>query len=337
MMLLPAPTSAASAVPAQDQEKINNLLMAADAFRQAVLADPQTAFAKYAPNEQASRYRAMSSQLFLDESPDLLWRSFLKSSLLSASFHGLDQALIAFYQPWTDIFLLTEWKNEAGSPRIQHMRFVHGDALRKRGEPPYNISPLWSRSTLPAYAAVSLDTTKTLRSFDKLFPTKLQPKGTFAWEPKLGLDKDPARSRANEVAVRGAFTAWVLTSQTFFDDRRFEKVRKKISLALDAIKTEQSANLLAEASETLPETATVLGRPDGLAFVRDAKLQTMAYSKKHCFVFLTNPAMPHVYLSFWLDGGLDSPRLRRVDLMDLQQAYQKLPVAETAKKKKSKH
>lgn len=327
VLVCPLITSAqqppANQLPPEGKQKIEAILFAADNFRKEALISPRNAFDKYTAQGQASGY-GLAGKLFLDEAPDKVWRNFFKGALLSASFNGMETAVVACYNPWCDIFLLSEWRSEGDAPGIVQMQFFHGDVIRKKGKTPYDLMPVWARSKMPVYASAALETAKSIKAFETVFPSGPATEKIVAWDKALGVNSEKL-ANANDAAVLGAFTRWVLAAQNFFDAPRFGAVRAKLLWAQELVVQGQADALLGEAAETLPETVAMLKSGEGLAFVRGAKLQTIAWSDHHCFVILTNPSAPNQYISFWFDGGLEKPRLRRVDFPDILLAYQKLP------------
>jgi hypothetical protein len=301
------------------------LLRAAAEFRALALRDFDGALARFATPEARSAWLAWQGELWPTTTTRAGWSFFFGTSVWTAT--GVDDAAprVAFYHPWSDVWLLTEWSAPGGAPRLSDAAIVLGDWLRGEGAT-FELAPAWLRLEAFAPAALARATAEALRGFE------LASAAAAAGRP-LG-PADPGLATANRTGAALLLAAAVRSARDLALPRagepaRLTALRGAAAATLSRVRAGELARLAAAAPETLAATRRAieaLPRFDP----RWVPIHALAVDEGRAFVFAGDPADGDLVLSLLYDDSGGDPRLRRVDLLTHSQAYRALYPPETA-------
>ena len=153
------------------------LVGAIEQFRADVHADPQKVFAERMPSESAAVFRDVADQAYKPVFPKgtppamfrRVWGFFFDTSIYVIHYAGPKTALVAFYNPWTDVAAILLWDEGSVGPRIGDAEVVTGDYLRGQRAPPWKLVPGWRRLSKPPPLAVAENAYQTTEGFVRLF------------------------------------------------------------------------------------------------------------------------------------------------------------------------
>lgn len=210
------------------------------AFREDAGKAPREAFAK----AQAPRQLAELNQvLWPTVEPEVGWAYFFRTSVMSGGPRNGNRQTVLFYHPWSDIALLTQWKNQG---QLINMEMVPGEALRKGGAPPYGGVLGWTRLGAYAPPAVGMVTAQTLKAFEKAFASGATLDAALPWLAK------PQAREACRVACSLQYAQVVKSLVTF--SASYDQPARIAFIRLLA----QGAAATARAPGTPPESAKAL-------------------------------------------------------------------------------
>ena len=315
--LLAAGTLGAVPAPPGDAEAGTRLLRAALELRAQALDDFGPALERFATAESRAAVRAWESELWLTVPPRAGWSFFFGTSIWTAT--GLDSPAprVAFYHPWSDVWLLTEWSLAGEAPRITRVEIALGDWLRDGTS--FELVPAWLRSGEFAPAALARTTAEALRAFE------LASAGAAAGE-SLGPQAAaavPHRAGAAVMLAASLRSARDLAVARPGEPARLTALRAAAVGTLAEVRAEGLARLAATAPETLPATGRAVAELPAFAR-RLVPVHALAVSATRSFVFAGDPADGNLLVSLLYDESGALPRLVRVDLLTYSEAYRAL-------------
>jgi hypothetical protein len=114
-------------------------------FRNRIVFDGPEATRNFAtPDVQAFMDR-LNRDLWTLTKSRVGWSFLLNTSVAVVGGAAKPGPLVAFYNPWCDLFLVTEWTQARGEWRISDAELLLGDWVRRGGEFPMTPKPLWLR------------------------------------------------------------------------------------------------------------------------------------------------------------------------------------------------
>ncbi|HSM51269.1 MAG TPA: hypothetical protein VLA75_07710, partial [Thermoanaerobaculia bacterium] len=192
--LLVAGGSGAARAAAGDPEAGGRVLRAAAELRAQALDDLGPALERFATPEARAVVRGWEGELWLTVPPRAGWSFFFGTSVWTAT--GLESAAprVAFYHPWSDVWLLTEWSVRGEEPRLARAEILLGDWLREGAT--FELVPAWQRAGAFAPAALALATAGALRAFE------LESEAVGAGEPLGPHQPEVAAGNRSGAALR---------------------------------------------------------------------------------------------------------------------------------------
>jgi len=309
---------AAGAEPPRPPAPGTGLLAAAGEFRVRCLSDHRDALARFASEEVRRTFLERDAQVWPTVTPRVGWSYFFGTSVWTATQIETGTPHVAFYHPWSDVYLLTTWRATGGTLEIIDAALAMGDWLRG-DDATLQLVPQWLRAEDFAPAALARTGAAALEVFEAATSAG---KG---WRTSL-----PATGKAAQFNIHGAtlLLAGALRSARSFawpepgEPARLTALRRAVADARRQASDGELSKLVAGASETLPPTAKLLAGfpPDFMA--RLEVVHALAAGVKRSVVFLSPPGQGDLVLSLVYEEGQGRPLLRRLDLLSFSAAYQ---------------
>ena len=287
------------------------LAEAVEKFHTLARTDPGSALSRYQTPECAEKF-APTYKAFKD------WASVLRPTTYETTFVGPDDALVLFYNPWSDIGLITLWQPVGSSLGITDSELVPGDCIRNRGKPPFSLRRHWLRMDELPVLAVAKSTYQTLVAFQKAFePASGEALGSpTQWRQRLGGLLNP------EIRDAGVLNAAIMLSMTFDDLRKYRldpklaPVRKATEATLALLKAGRQDEALRTADRMNAAARKELA-VDMTAHWGEMKVVAIADVATMTFVFLDSDAEGGLFASFFFHKQPGGAVLKRIDFMDI--------------------
>jgi hypothetical protein len=283
------------------EKRVDALLRGVRKFREVAVMDHELALALYAAPRVVEQFRHLDRYVWPAGSPRVGWSYFLHVSVLTAAGADGDTPLVAFYNPWADVFLVTAWQAMDGTPRMIDADLVAGEWIRRRSPPPFDPTPAWRRGDLFRPAALGLAVAESLQAFEALFPSGADWRRALPGleTPRLLIDQNYLVAAHHLLATLLAIDE--LRTPGDGEDPRLASVRSAVAEARAQGAGGRVRSLVAAATETLPATQRVLLEmpPEVFGALRvvaaivdaDASLVFLAplSSADYCVSFLLRP------------------------------------------------
>lgn len=285
-------------------------------FRQMSLTDYRKALEACAASEAKEQFRALDETVWGDIDPVQGWSFFMNTSVLAiASLEG-PVPLVAFYHPFSDVFLLTAWEVRNGRGVITDSDVFMGDWLRGRAKLPFNLMPLWRRGKTFPPAALGQAVAESVKSLEDIFK---EWTGTD-WRRRIG--EGPERARAKDINRAGAAVTLALSLRGVDvfaipepkESEMLGALRVELALALNQIVGGGLEKALSAADLTLPLMKALLRQIPADTFKKMFVAGTVVGTSDA--VAIMAPTYDADYcLGFYFTGTPDDLRLRRMDIV----------------------
>jgi len=324
----PAEVAGATSDPLQDlgsdaAERLKKVLRGVFVFRQLAIGDYRKALSEHATEETRKKFEFLNRHIWPAISPAIGWSFFMNLSVLTVGGAQGTSPLVAFYHPWTDLYLVTQWETRKGEARMVDAEILMGDWIRKKGKLPFEATPAWLRSDLFGPAALGVTVAESVKAFEDVFPVA---SAVQAWRERLSLREH------NEVLVgyNYAVAAYQLLANLIVideyrvavkeEDPSLTSLRDKTTKALKMAVDGKMKTLLKSADETLPEIQKILlGMPRET--FKTLRPVYIVPGKDASLVFLAPLSNPDYCISFLLKGKAGRQTLKRIDLVYYEGIY----------------
>ena len=311
--------------PAADQETAV-ISQAVLSFLQAAQDDYRAALQKYANEGTQKKYEELDAALWPVTDPVKGWSFFFSTCVISFGTKlPTGQVPVAFYNPWSDVFLLTVWRadNAGRGTMMTGSDVVMGDFVRQQGKPPFQTSRIWMRDDMYRPVAVGIATAGTVLAFEKIFRSGATVKES--WRELIPNLKDPKILEANYYGA-GAMLAenlkeLVAATVAVPADDASKAYRERFPRVLRQMNDGKMAELLTEASGTSPEMQAVLLKMPAQEW-KNFRITSFLPGKTKCLVMLSKGNDPDVYLGLLLTLSGKEAKLERMDLFSFQSFYE---------------
>lgn len=311
--------------PATAVSRGARLLAAAGGFRALALDDYRAGLERFASTEARTAFDAIDGALWPTVAPRTGWSYFFGTSVWTAT--GLESATprVAFYHPWSDVYLATEWRLDGEEPRLVAASVLLGDWLRG-DDATFELVPGWLRADEFAPAALARVAAEALRAFERASEDAATSARLAPWRPE---DVELNRSGASLLLAAALRSAQDFAVARAGEPARLAALRRAAAETLRRVRAGELGRLAAEAPETLPATRRLA---ESLPAFRRPLLpiHALAVGAQRAFVFAGDPADGDLVLSLLYDESGGAPALRRLDLLTLSQAYRVLSSEEGA-------
>jgi len=294
------------------------------AFRGAAGAGYFAALEKWGDENGRKRFLALDRQLWPSNDRTLGWAYFFTTSV--ACFGKMEPGLVpvAFYHPWSDVFLVTVWRlEEEGTPRIVDAEVMMGDFVRRRGVPKFSALRPWMKGDTYRVAAVGRETAATIAAFETLFGKT--GTGTGDWRKAIPALADAAVMRDNRVGAAIMLLENFKELIAFSSGGAGDPSRGEVRNATRRFLAKWAAGRWAEAAagatvdERLEASFKALP-PEGL---RSFKIVAFTSNERQSLVMLSCGKKPDIYMGLLFDRKGDAISLGRIDVMSFSRYYAK--------------
>jgi hypothetical protein len=304
-------------------ENFNPVLVA---FRAEASQDFNKALATHVTPHAAKQFKDISSKVWPTLDWKTGWNHFFKASFFGINYTGTHGALVAFYSPWLDVFLLTHWKLLKDNKRfhVSELELLAGDFLRRRGRPPFSPVPDWLRTTavLPQIT-ITQSAYRAFEAFHKAFPparTKAEAREMArlkSWREQLPRLEDHAVMKANYACAAALLETGLVELAAFFESRELSPVRRETEKILKRLHQGKLNAVLKTANKTTPAMKKFLSRHMSGHW---DKLEPVQYvdSERHGVLFTFPSRHPELSIAFTFRKHKAGPSLMRIDAIDFR-------------------
>lgn len=315
-----------SVLESADLVRMKRLLMVVQRFQVIAQTNYRKALALYADEAVIADFDAFNEHIWIDTPPEIGWSFFMSVSVQTVGAVQGSRPLVAFYNPFSDVFLVTAWRTDEEIPRMTGAEVLMGDWIRADTS---ELSPVpaWLRSDLFKPAALGISIAETIKAFEKLYPVSVS---SDDWRDKL-----PVTSNKQLLEGVNYPAVAVMLYNSLVDIDRFRTAEmaddpRMASCRIQTVETVRRAAqgeieaLAASAEGTLPEMQTLLTKPESSWF---SGLEAVAIFSGNdgCLVLLSPMHRPVAALSLFYSETQAGLRLQRMDLVDYQGAYRNSP------------
>lgn len=296
------------------------LLSAVQGFRDSAKLDMATAMKTYAAPSGISKFSRLNKTLWEGVDSHIGWSHFMLVSVLTIVASEKDVPLVAFYNPWSDVFLFTEWQFAKNGPRIVDAEILLGDWVRRRGEGPIRSVPLWLRGGKALPAGPAIAAADSMLALEVAFENW----NGRDWRAHLGGFSD-SNSVADNALVAGDVMRLTVANPVRAlaegSDEAPPGLQAAVAELLKELREGRADRALAGATETLPAMRALLAGLPGES-LSDLIPVAVFISGSEVRVFVVPRKSPDflMHLLFRRDGG--SFERRRVDLVSYQETYE---------------
>lgn len=305
------------------ESKLEELLEAAGNFRLQALENYQQALASYADSSVLKKFKKLNAALWPTNDPKIGWAFFFNGALICPGTSWAEGAAVAFYHPWSDVFLVTIWnRGKEQKLKISDIEVLMGDFIRKKGKPVFEPSRLWTREDRYRPVAVGIGATESILAFEEIFAGAQGKKQS--WRKEIKSLNDPKTLEANY------FGAGALLMENFAEmaelldiSKKNDKgaaLRPKLGEFMGKAQNGQIEKILKEATETMPAAREAIRKippEDWHRFL----LTTFIPGEEESLVMLVNGDNPDIYLSLLYTKKRNIFRLQRIDLLSFLVFY----------------
>ena len=292
-------------------------------FRDLGLNDYQVAVNSYGTPNVVEKFKTLDRRIWASTDPRLGWSYFFNVSIMAPVEQVDGSILLAFYNPWADVFLITQWKEDGGKPWLVDTEAVSGNLVRFEQVAADRLAPGWVRMDVFKPAAVGMNMTASIKSFEKLF-SHTQSLGWRSLLPALD-DVDALNEKIYPE------TAFLLTQSLVAinlfrvnqkgEDPRLPEVRSQTLRLVQSANEGKLSKILEATPKTLPETRQLLCGMPAVGF-QNFEVASLIMDNKSCVVFLTATDNPAYYVSLVFQGKGKNQILQRVDLVPYALIYE---------------
>lgn len=313
-----AASSSVAAAPAQD--RLDALAEAAGQFRVRGQSNFADAVKRHATASGAAAFARINKAVWAGVDSQVPWSHFMLVSVAALAVGDGGNFLAAFYNPWSDVFLITQWRREAKGLRIADAEILLGDWVRKRGVAPLTATPLWLRGGRHLPAAPAIAAADSIRAFETAF-ARWNGKD---WRARLGGFANSRMLAENLLLASNAMGLAVDNSIEFSaDTARGETLllRNALGRLLKPLIAGDVATAVASAAETTSATKTVLAQLSGEDYGRLLPIAAFL-DLDAASVYLVPAAAPEYLIAIKFDRGGDGFTPRRIDFVSYQATYE---------------
>lgn len=149
-------------------ERMTRLLSVVRRFKEIAQIDYKEGLALYADGEAKRQFVNLNDHIWLETSPEVGWSFFMTVAVDAVGAVNSENPLVAFYNPFSDIFLITAWRMDGEVPRMVDAEVLMGDWLRVES-PSLSLVPSWLRTDTYKPAALGNSVAETINAFEHLF------------------------------------------------------------------------------------------------------------------------------------------------------------------------
>lgn len=308
-----APGCSGSSAPAL--RDVDRALIAAWDFREISKRGYARGLLTYADASARAKLAELEARVWPVTDPKAGWAHFLETSVLCAGGAAGKEIPVAFYHPWSDVFLVLVWKIDAGAPRVTDAEVLIGDLVRRGSGVKLRAVRSYTEKAIYGPYAVGLATAESVKAFERTFAVQENSQGFRIRVSGLGA---PELLEANHYAAGKQLSdSLAELAPLASGDGMAPALRAKLGRVFREVARGNVAALTAEASATPAQSAKTL---------REMKLEDWRRMKPVAFssygdaslLMLSNAGGPDTFIALKLEKDGDDLRVRRIDVLSFK-------------------
>lgn len=308
---------------AEQAAQLAPLMVSASRFKSLARTDFEKALLVYTREDGRKKLWALDRELWDIELSQWAWMQFFGAAVPVLGGRQGRCDLVGYYNPYSDVFLITVWQPGRNVHQIVDAQMLMGDWVRSDTDD-LDLIPLWRREPIHRPVALGLATARSLLAFEKAFASADRDN----WRSRLPILKDEAaRKQLNDPVMAlmlntqlinvGAILAPERDAKTLQTcrDLTIEVVNRAVNGKLDSI--------LFLMADTLPGTARDL-KAIPPAWFSGLKTTGVLTASQGVMVFLSPTEQTTASLSLYYSTAGKRVDIRRIDLVDYRKFYSEL-------------
>ncbi len=181
--------------------RVQLLVEAVQQFREQNAVDGISGWRNYADPELGEYIALLGEDIWPEAHVAGGWAYFFALSMPNIGRLMSEVPVVAYYHPWSDVWLITEWAI-VPEPRLITADIILGEWLRNRGHQPFDVEPDWLRGDDFRPAALARSVVNNHRALDALVHNETP------WRDALQIeDKQPLFDEINTPTVSAELMA----------------------------------------------------------------------------------------------------------------------------------
>jgi hypothetical protein len=294
-------------------------------FRRMALSDYKEALTKFGSLKVVDKFKEFDKYLWPVTNPRLSWSYFFNVSVYAFGDVSKKNQVVGFYHPWSDVFLVMDWKLEKGDNAvIQDAEVVVGDWIRNNGNLPFDPIPAWLRKNQFKVTSLGIATAEAVRAFEKLFNLTEGNvfRNTISSIKDKELLEDPNYYYAAAALLNNLIKIENFGSPGIEEDKNLTSLRKETNKVNELAAQGRWNQIFSSANYTLPETKEMLKKMPSEIF-KSLKVVDFYLGNEDGLVFLVPVVDSGYCLSFLYKGKGGKYNIKRIDIVNFSEFYKK--------------
>ena len=289
------------------------------------------ALQEYADKKVRAKFAALDRQIWPTVEPKLGWALLLEPAIVCVGKPRDGAVPIGFYQPWSDVFLVLDWKADDDKPQIADVELLMGDFVRKKAGKEKKAGKKlrtmrsWTEHDHYGPYAVGMATAESVRAFEALFSDgkrQGKAKGFRAASKSL---QDETLLEAMRLGAAKQMLETLGETAPFYDSKNPDSegalVRRKLAELYLKVLGGKPESVAKEATETPAKTREALETMTAEDWQR-FKLVSYASHEQARLLMLSSGDNPDTYLGLKFVQQGETVKLARVDLLGFKAFYE---------------
>lgn len=299
------------------QSKAVRLLQSGMVFYDNACENITSAVLEFGDEKVAQRLKAINKDIWPEVDADLGWSFILQHSLSTVTAIDSKEPVIAYYHPWTDIFLVTVWREKKDSFQLVDIEVFNGDTVRGRKISEVELVPYWVRGKGFVPLRIAKAVAESIRAAESRFDTS-----------SGALFRDRVGDKTQYPSCLLMLYSYIRVQAMYKEEvekgnKVFAATDARVSQFLEDAQRGDLKKCLKQAKETIPTVKdTLKAMPtiwfsllDQVGFYNAGDMQ---------FIFLSPVINATGCVSLMFDNSKGKAKLRRIDLIDYAGAYKML-------------
>jgi hypothetical protein len=145
------------------------LLNAVLDFQQLGLTDQKRAISSFGSPRAVRQFDQFNKSIFFMTDEASSWSYFFNTSVFVFGSSHPPRQVVAFYHPWSDVFLLMDWEEKNGRFLIADAEFIVGDWIRHGNPTSITPAPPWLQSAGFGPLSLGISVGQSIAAFENVF------------------------------------------------------------------------------------------------------------------------------------------------------------------------
>jgi len=295
------------------------LMVSVSSFKKIATTDYASALLTLSKGRGMEQLHTIDITLWDAQQAQLGWMFFFEGAIAIYAENEGKFPIVGFYNPYTDIFLITVWEKEKEIYKVVDAELLMGDWVRKDDQD-FDISPAWLRGIKHRQEALGLSVAQSLLSFEKIFAGVTGQH----WRTKLTiLHEHDILDFINYPGATIRMNKQLLNILHFITPNSEENLKqcKKRTTAVMDLASQESLNFIWDFADATPsQTIKNINSYPGEWFF-SLKVANILNNSEGCLVFFTHPQQTSKSLSLFFKRTDKFLHIKRLDLIDYQYFY----------------